>query len=71
MEIITQKISTVDTRFIQDIDNQIDEITPLVSSLKKIRKHINSVGFSNGYTKEEKALWNEFADTVLGRFEQT
>ena len=70
MEIIAQKISTIELRFVQDIEEGIDEISPFISSLEKIKKHINAVGFSNGFTKEERALWNEIANSLLGETEE-
>jgi len=69
MEIVAQKVSTIDIRFIQDLDGEIDEVTPFVKSLKKIISHINSPGFSNKYTKAEKAIWNELSESLLDRVE--
>lgn len=69
MEITTQKIQSIELRFLQDEDEGIDDITPFITSLEKLKKHINSVGFSNPYGKEEKALWNSIFDTLLGETE--
>lgn len=66
MEITAQKIQSIELRFLQDEDEEVDDITPLITSLEKLKKHINSVGFSNPYNKEEKALWNNIFDTLLG-----
>ena len=69
MEITAQKIQSIELKFLQDEDEEIDDITPFITSLEKLKKHINSVGFSNLYNKEEKALWNSIFDALLGETE--
>lgn len=69
MEITAQKIQSIELKFLQDEDEGIDDITPFITSLEKLKKHINSVGFTNPYDKEEKALWNTIFDALLGETE--
>jgi len=39
MEILTQRINTISINLIQDIDDDIDDITPFASSLPKLKKN--------------------------------
>ena len=48
MEITAQKIQSIELRFLQNEDEGVDDITPFITSLEKLKKHINSVGFKIG-----------------------
>lgn len=67
MEITIQKInrSVITLEFLQDLDNDIDDITPLYNSLRKIKEIINKPGYTNKFTKKEKELWNSIFEDVL------
>ena len=56
MEIIIQKIDNVQFNFTRD--DEIDDITPLVTSSEKLKKIINKVGFKNEFSSIERDLWN-------------
>ena len=67
MEIIVQKIDRQEIQllFIQDVEDQIDDISPLISSLTKLKKIVNKPGFKNDFDKEERGLWNKiFKDLI-------
>ena len=51
MEIVTQKINQTDIilKFTQDLDNGVDDITPLINSLEQIKPIIEKVGFGNKF----------------------
>jgi len=67
MEITVQKInqSVVVLEFLQDLEEGIDDVTPLISSLEKMRGIINKLGYGNKFNKAEKELWNSVFDEVL------
>jgi len=50
---------------IQDLDEGIDEISPFVSSLPKLKRIINELGYKNKFTKKEKLFWNEIFDSFI------
>ena len=60
MEIVVQKIERQEIHlvFVQDAEENIDDVSPLVTSLAKLKKIINKPGFKNDFDKEEKELWN-------------
>ena len=72
MEILQQNIRSITLSFIDDSEDGIYEVDAFLTSLPKIRKLINSVGFKNDFTKEEKAIWKEvfskfvFSEDVKG-----
>ena len=57
MEILAQRISTIDIRLIQDADEGVDDITPFITSLPKLKKLINKIGYGNPFSKEERGFW--------------
>lgn len=67
MEITIQKInqSLITLEFLQDLENGVDDITPLYNSLNKLKKIINKMGFGNEFTKVERELWNKIFEQVL------
>ena len=67
MDITVQKInkSIITLDFIQDLDEGVDDITPLYNSLKKIKNIINKPGYNNKFNKEERLLWNYIFEEVL------
>lgn len=65
MEILTQRINTISINLIQDLDEGIDEISPFVSSLPKLKRIINELGYKNKFTKKEKLFWNEIFDSFI------
>lgn len=64
MQIITQRINSVTINFIQDLTEDVDDITPLVSSLPKLKTMINEPGYKNKFNKDEKELWNNFIKEI-------
>jgi len=50
---------------IQDLDEEIDDISPFVSSLPKLKRIINELGYKNKFTKKEKLFWNEIFDSFI------
>lgn len=60
---INQTVVTID--FIQDLSNEMDNITPLISSLKKFRGIIREAGYNKKFTKKEKELWEEIFTELL------
>ena len=67
MEIQISRIERSDIvlQFEQNLQEGIDDITPLVNSLKKIKKIINEPGFRNKFSKKEKELWQQIFDEIL------
>jgi hypothetical protein len=67
MEITIQKVnqSLITLEFLQDLEEGVDDVTPLITSLEKIKKEIRKVGFSNKFNKQEKELWNNIFKEVL------
>ena len=65
MEILTQRINTISINLIQDLDEGIDDISPFVSSLPKLKRIINELGYKNKFTKKEKLFWNEIFDSFI------
>ena len=67
MDITVQKInkSIITLDFIQDLDEGVDDITPLYNSLKKIKNIINKPGYNNKFNKEERLLWNYIFEEIL------
>jgi len=50
---------------IQDLDEEIDDISPFASSLPKLKRIINELGYKNKFTKKEKLFWNEIFDSFI------
>jgi len=67
MEIVIQKIDNVQFNFTRD--EEIDDITPLVTSSEKLRKLINRAGFKNDFTAVERELWNGIFKVVEEKFQ--
>lgn len=65
MEILTQRINTISINLIQDLDEEIDDISPFASSLPKLKRIINELGYKNKFTKKEKLFWNEIFDSFI------
>ena len=67
MEIVVQKIERQEIHlvFVQDAEENIDDVSPLVTSLAKLKKIINKPGFKNDFDKEEKELWNGIFKQLL------
>lgn len=65
MEILTQRINTISINLIQDVDDGTDDITPFASSLPKLKKILNELGYKNKFTKKEKLFWNEIFDSFI------
>lgn len=69
MEIIIQKIDNVQFNFTRD--DEIDDITPLVTSSEKLKKIINKVGFKNEFSSIERDLWNGIFKVIDEKFQVT
>lgn len=69
MEIIIQKIDNVQFNFTRD--DEIDDITPLVTSSEKLKKIINKVGFKNEFSSVERDLWNGIFKVIDEKFQVT
>ena len=67
MEIVVQKIERQEIQllFVQDVEEQIDDISPLITSLAKLKKIINKPGFRNDFDKEERELWNKIFNDLI------
>lgn len=67
MEITIQKVnqSVITLEFLQNLEQEVDDITPLVTSLEKLQKIVNKTGFSNKFNRMERVLWNDIFDKVL------
>ena len=67
MEIVVQKIERQEIQllFVQDVEEQIDDISPLITSLAKLKKIINKPGFKNDFDKGERELWNSIFNEIL------
>ena len=67
MEIVVQKIERQEIQllFVQDVEEQIDDISPLITSLAKLKKIINKPGFKNEFDKGERELWNGVFNEIL------
>ena len=67
MEIVVQKIERQEIQllFVQDVKEQIDDISPLITSLAKLKKIINKPGFKNDFDKGERELWNSIFNEIL------
>ena len=67
MNILTETIhkSLITLQFEQDLEGGIDDITPFVRSLEKMKGIINEAGFLNKFTKQERSLWNTIFDSIL------
>lgn len=57
--------SDIVLQFEQNLQEGIDDISPLVNSLKKIKKIINEPGFRNKFSKKEKELWQKIFEEIL------
>ena len=69
MEIVVQKIDNVQFNFTRD--DEIDDITPLVTSSEKLNKIINKVGFKNEFSSIERDLWNGIFKVIDEKFQVT
>lgn len=69
MEIVVQKIDNVQFNFTRD--DEIDDITPLVTSSEKLKKIINKVGFKNEFNSVERDLWNGIFKVIDEKFQVT
>ena len=69
MEIVVQKIDNVQFNFTRD--DEIDDITPLVTSSEKLKKIINKVGFKNEFSSIERDLWNGIFKVIDEKFQVT
>ena len=67
MEILIQKIDNVQFNFTRDDD--MDDITPLVTSSEKLRKIINKVGYKNEFNSTERELWNGIFKVIEEKFQ--
>ena len=67
MEIVVQKIERQEIHlvFVQDAEENIDDVSPLVTSLAKLKKIINKPGFKNEFGKGERELWNGIFNEIL------
>lgn len=67
MEVTIQRVekTEINFTFIQNLDEQIDDITPLYTSLGKMKKLIGAPGFKNDFTKVERQLWEEIFKEIL------
>ena len=67
MEIVVQKIERQEIQllFVQDAEEQIDDISPLITSLTKLKKIINKPGFRNDFDKDERELWNKIFNDLI------
>ena len=67
MEIVVQKIERQEIHlvFVQDAEENIDDVSPLVTSLAKLKKIINKPGFKNEFDKGERELWNSIFKQLL------
>lgn len=67
MEIVVQKIERQEIHlvFVQDAEENIDDVSPLVTSLAKLKKIINKPGFKNDFDKGERELWNNIFNEIL------
>ena len=56
MEIVIQKIERQEIHlvFVQDAEENIDDVSSLVTSLAKLKKIINKPGFKNEFDKGER-----------------
>lgn len=67
MEILIQKIDNVQFNFTRDDD--MDDITPLVTSSEKLRKIINKAGYKNEFNSTERELWNGIFKVIEEKFQ--
>lgn len=67
MEILIQKIDNVQFNFTRDDD--MDDITPLVTSSEKLRKIINKAGYKNEFNSAERELWNGIFKVIEEKFQ--
>ena len=67
MEILIQKIDNVQFNFTRDDD--MDDITPLVTSSEKLRKIINKAGYKNEFNSVERELWNGIFKVIEEKFQ--
>ena len=58
MNIQTRKELTL--RLVDDHEEGVYEVDAFLSSLIKIKKMVNKVGFLNKFSKQEKEVWNDF-----------
>ena len=67
MEIQISRIERSDIvlQFEQNLQEGIGDISPLVNSLKKLKKIINEPGFRNKFSKKEKELWQKIFEEIL------
>ena len=67
MEIVVQKIERQEIHlvFVQDAEENIDDVSSLVTSLAKLKKIINKPGFKNEFDKGERELWNSIFTEIL------
>jgi len=67
MEIVVQRINqaVITLEFIQDLEQSVDDITPFIKSLEKIKKIVNKIGYGNKFNKEERELWNNIFEQLL------
>ena len=67
MEVTIQRIERTEIHldFVQDIEMGMDDVTPLYTSLSKIRKIVNAPGFKNDFTSDERGLWESIFKQIL------
>ena len=60
MEIVVQKIERqeIHLAFFQDAEENIEDVSPLVTSLAKLKKIINKPGFKNDFDKTLQYIEN-------------
>lgn len=73
MEVTIQRIERTEIHldFVQDFEEHVDDITPLYTSLKKIKKIITAPGFKNPFNKGEKEMWGRIFSEILKEEEKT
>jgi len=65
MEIFQKDYRELQVIFRDDRLEGVDEITPFVSSLKKLKKEVKKIGFLSIFNKAEKEVWNNIFDKFL------
>ena len=65
MEIFYKDIKELHFYLVHDRDEGVDEITPFMNSLVKIKKEVTKAGFRNMFNKDEREIWLRIFEIIL------
>ena len=65
MEIFYKDVKELHFYLVHDRDEGIDEISPFMNSLVKIKKEVTKAGFRNMFSKQEREIWLKIFEMII------